>query len=856
METFHQDFATEINTAQQLFLNFTTLEETTIKSGDLSCIRNTLPQLYPAQQKDVQKAEKRFEKGKGILFTNGTGTGKTFVGLGLIKRFTLAKKSNILIIVPTDKKAKDWIKEGQCLDLYLYQLHSCTDFSQGIVITTYANFYQNEHLVYVHYDLIVYDESHYLLQNAQGKFTEALSKHKQLAKLPSTFEHLYRTTIRKQAEYDNPSTNTVLVDEKKFKELYTIALEEYLAKTKIIFLSATPFAYHKSLLIGDGTLWEIDEVASLKDPTSYGYNTPGPYDTFFTTNFGYTMKYNKLTKPEAGVDVGLLERQFYEKYHKLGVISGRQISVAYDYSREFIAINSTIGNAIDTGKELFHTREFSDKYPCLYKYAHRKFSYLYTNQLLECIKAKEVINRVQQHIELKRKVVIFHHYNHSLPSHPFNFEASKLLKGEEEFKDYDQLYKDIEQFKHDYPELLNLDLEGLDNTRKTLKQAFPNILEFNGTISKKKRAANLENFTDNHSNHPILLVQTKAGKEGISLHDTIGNSPRVLITLGLPIAPTDAIQIEGRIYRIGLQSNAIYEYITLQTNFEKIAFAEKVAIRSRTAENLAMGEKARNLELVFKEGYLNANDHPPSLLQGTGSKEADRQFEEITPFQKAMTYYYASIKKTSRNKSREGKDYYATPEPLGYKMVEWLKPSSRDRLLEPSAGHGAIARFFPNTTENTFIEPSYQLTAKLGLHAKGEIKQIRFEELNRWNKYEGIVMNPPFGSQGKLALEHLEKAVVHLNKHVTSRIVAIVPCGPAFEKRFQAFMEKKENSTLFLSCQILLPKVVFKRTGTSVLTKILILETNSLQTVSNSYIDLTYIQDINDFFKTIETLEF
>ena len=52
-----------------------------------------------------------------MLFTNGTGTGKTFSGLGIIKRFSNAGKNNILIVVPNDKIIEDWQKSGRMLGL-------------------------------------------------------------------------------------------------------------------------------------------------------------------------------------------------------------------------------------------------------------------------------------------------------------------------------------------------------------------------------------------------------------------------------------------------------------------------------------------------------------------------------------------------------------------------------------------------------------------------------------------------------------------------------------------------------------------------------------------------------------------
>lgn len=60
-------------------------------------------------------------------------------------------------------------------------------------------------------------------------------------------------------------------------------------------------------------------------------------------------------------------------------------------------------------------------------------------------------------------------------------------------------------------------------------------------------------------------------------------------------------------------------------------------------------------------------------------------------------------------------DYFATPEPLGLKMVEWADASTGDAMLEPSAGHGAIARWFPEDTRNTFVEPSRELSVQLWL---------------------------------------------------------------------------------------------------------------------------------------------
>ncbi|UOY05750.1 DEAD/DEAH box helicase family protein [Muricauda sp. SCSIO 64092] len=836
----------------QLLLEFSSFNELEVKEGNLKNIQNMLPELFPEQQKDVQKAERRFKKGKGILFTNGTGTGKTFTGLGIIKRFIVKNKRNILIVVPTDKKARDWIIEGQVLNLEIRLLENTKDCKPQTTVTTYANFYQNKRLSDLNFDLVVYDECHYLLQNGSGNYTECLWKHKQVAKLPSTFEQKYHENIRQAASYEKDGKS--YVDNDVYKSIYNQRLAEYINATKVVFLSASPFAYHKSIMLGDGCLWDIREKPYLAEYVHGSYNEPDDYEKFFIEHFGYRMRYNKLTTPDSHVNVGLMERNFYEKFRKEGIISGRKIQVEKDYSRDFIIVNSEIGKRIDQGKELFHSSDFSDRYKYLAKYQYRKFNYNYTNQLLECIKAKEVICRIEQHLKLGRKVVIFHNYNNSLPSHPFHFEANKLIKSEEELVDKIGLYDDIQRFNKEYPEFVNLDLSNLVNPRQTIINSFPNALEINGTISKKKRIHNINLFNDNCSKYNLLLVQTKAGKEGISLHDKIGGVNRVLLTLGLPTAPTDAIQIEGRIYRIGLMSNAIYEYITLQTNFERFAFAEKIATRSRTAENLAMGEQARNLELVFTEGYLNAHDELPSSDQGTGGKSSDLEFETISEFDKAKTYYFGTGKRTASNKSREGTDYFATPEPLGLKMVEWLDPKPGQSLLEPSAGHGAIGRFFPENTVNTFIEPSYTLCSKLSMNVNGAVKAQHFENLSIWNKYQGIAMNPPFGSAGKTAMEHVAKAVKHLSKNDRSKVIAIIPNGASMEKRLNKFFAHPDNRDIHLSCEIVLPSVVFERSGTRVGTKMIVIE-NQGSNMPKRNIDLSIYEDINAFFDAIENLK-
>lgn len=200
---------TNIVKKEQLMLTLDYTEQQQVRLGNLEDIQESLPKLYPEQQEDVQQAEIRFRVGKGYMFTNGTGTGKTFVSLGIMKRFALQGKKNILVVVPTEAKCKDWMMEAEHLQLVIRPLRDIRDKGNDIVVTTYANFYQNDALEDRDWDLIVYDECHYLNQNAKGDDTVYLEKHRRVANLPSAAKEkiLDRYRQRPVPEEFLPMTN-------------------------------------------------------------------------------------------------------------------------------------------------------------------------------------------------------------------------------------------------------------------------------------------------------------------------------------------------------------------------------------------------------------------------------------------------------------------------------------------------------------------------------------------------------------------------------------------------------------------------------------------------------------------------
>src|SRR5690606_18005162 len=313
----------------------------------------------------------------------------------------------------------------------------------------------------------------------------------------------------------------------------------------------------------------------------------------------------------------------------------------------------------------------------------------------------------------------------------------------------------------------------------------------NGRVDKKTKSQAIRDFNTDGSGKNILVVQEEAGKEGISLHDVTGKHQRALISLSMPNSTITALQVEGRIYRIGQESDAIFEYPLLGLDLETAYFGQNLNRRLSTTENLAVGSQSRDLTRSFAEGVLfNSTTDLPNNKQGKGGKEFDAKSEENqTPFQKAKLIYATNQKVRGKRDQRAGVDYFATPEPLGQKMVEWAGLKPGEHALEPSAGHGAIAMWMPATVATTAIEPSFELYSKLTGRAQGASKKVlnqKFEDHNIINKYGGIVMNPPFGSGGKTAMEHIEKAFKHLRDG--GRIVALIPKGASMDKRIDAFL--------------------------------------------------------------------
>lgn len=621
-------------------LDSVTTENIPIEAGNAENVRRTLPLLFKEQQDDVIKTEKRMFKdnGKGMLLANGTGTGKTLTGMGLIKRFMMQGKRNILIVVPTSDIANNWIYEGQRLGIDGMNTITTNKFTPDDVnVITYASLYQNKSLLDNQWDLVVCDESHYLasgsnsteetptakvqamraiighergfdgwmllkhgaeireVENLNSEATKLQNRAVQLATLGNMAgAELYRMKAAEMVAKYQKALTKLRALERKEEPLF----KEYQRKnsSKVLMLSATPFSYSADVYAAEGIL--------------FSYEDYGDYRGFMVDRFGYGITQNgKLKAPKGGNTAN--EVAFHDQLVSDGAMSNRRLMVDKDYNRKFVQVSSGIGAEIDRGFDILNDERNGYTESDLAKYMNQRFDYQTKKRILESLKAEAAVPMIKEYIRQGKKVVLFHDTKIDKPLiHPFKIERAEL----EKMPVVMQLH--YQDFRKAHPELVNLDLGQLKTTLEIMRNAFGNdVLAINGDVSKTQKAQAVKIFNDDASasrnrddstNGNLIVLTVDAGKEGISLHDTTGEHPRVLINLGMPTKPTDAIQMEGRIYRVGQASNAMFRYLATGTKMEKRAFMERVATRSRSAENMALGKEARELDATFADGFMEA----------------------------------------------------------------------------------------------------------------------------------------------------------------------------------------------------------------------------------------------------------
>ena len=437
----------------------------------------------------------------------------------------------------------------------------------------------------------------------------------------------------------------------KERPLYTKRKKE--TSTKTLLLSATPFAYPQNAYYAEGLLFDYAD-------SRFGGSSGG----FLTKVFSFVVQKSGKIVPAKDrygqvLDTTAKEIAFHDKLVEDGAMVNRRLVGDKDYNRRFIKVKTN--NITEKLKEIAHVMgaisgaggeiTLSEKGKVVEEAKKRaaedtpipsgkgkegSFADLWLSRMnmaldfvLETEKASASVPVIKSYLSRGKKVVLYHDLKESKITRPFKLTDAEYKRMNAEQK------KQYNAFKKMFPEYADLDLSQELSAINIIKEAFGDKVRFvNGNESDGKRKAAVKEFNDDNSGVDIIMVTSAAGQEGISLHDKTGAHPRVLINLGLPVRPTAAIQIEGRIYRYGAKSDAMFRYLIIGSPDEQNAFYEKIATRSKTAENMALGSEARALDIAFQSGYFSAAHDLGKKFdyttdeESTGGKESDSQSRE------------------------------------------------------------------------------------------------------------------------------------------------------------------------------------------------------------------------------------
>jgi predicted RNA methylase len=154
--------------------------------------------------------------------------------------------------------------------------------------------------------------------------------------------------------------------------------------------------------------------------------------------------------------------------------------------------------------------------------------------------------------------------------------------------------------------------------------------------------------------------------------------------------------------------------------------------------------------------------------------------------------------------------FFETPDEVAMELINLAEIFEGDDVLEPSAGHGAIAKYLPKGS--TLIEVDNEKCAKLKVLGFASICQDFLTYTDK--QFDKIIMNPPF--TGGQDVQHILHAYSLLKKG--GRIVSIVP-SMTTEKTTKKYKELQSLITEVID----LPDCSFEESGTKVNTKIILI---------------------------------
>lgn len=155
---------------------------------------------------------------------------------------------------------------------------------------------------------------------------------------------------------------------------------------------------------------------------------------------------------------------------------------------------------------------------------------------------------------------------------------------------------------------------------------------------------------------------------------------------------------------------------------------------------------------------------------------------------------------------------FPTPHDLAQRMAELAEIEPGQRILEPSAGTGAILNGITvSPVDIVAVEINYSLADRLRQTQKAEVKCCDFLSCNGdLGKFDRVLINPPFENGSDI--KHIQHALTFLKSGGV--LVAICANGPRQQRELKPIADYWED----------LPEGTFKNQGTNVNTALLIIK--------------------------------
>jgi predicted RNA methylase len=159
-------------------------------------------------------------------------------------------------------------------------------------------------------------------------------------------------------------------------------------------------------------------------------------------------------------------------------------------------------------------------------------------------------------------------------------------------------------------------------------------------------------------------------------------------------------------------------------------------------------------------------------------------------------------------------EFFATPQEVANRMVDMVEIPSGSRILEPSAGHGAIADVARALCPDCTIEVVEILNENRDVLKEKGYKLVGkdFLKLKKKKPYDIILMNPPFSAQKDI--DHVRHAWKFLKPG--GSLVSVMAPSVKFRdnKKTKAFRDWAESQPNFFIED--LPPGTFSESGTEV----------------------------------------